>query len=870
MRTSGIRRLSVCVLASLAACASGSWGESRAADRAAIEAVLERTESALRAHDLDGVLAAYDPAETELVDRTRNQTGGAISLPDLRIAHRIASLSGSGEDAEAVVFRDLRYSDHGRDQVSASWRTMRFRRSEAGWRIVADEQRYFAVCAETDLRIDLRPDQGRMEGTADLEIEIAEDGEDTLLIGLNRGLEVASIVDAAGHALPFDRVADGLSIREPGLFRTGDVRRITIAFRGELFNDSQERGYSQVSLSPEGSFASWVTDWYPRLRGAGSRSKGKIAFSVPPGTIVASTGRLERRETHGDREIQIFAVDRPLDFSFAAAKYFHREQTVDGMQLGVYLLSGGEAKADLYLRECARALRCEIGFYGTYPFDGYALVEIPNEKTGGLGGSSEQGMNLFPVGVLPDDRFPLLLVAHEMGHSWWGNLVKSNQGAILDEGLAQMSAALTLRELEGDRAMRSWLQRGVPDYGQSAREYFVRFASGKEKDLPLGAAVSGSDAESAQHDLADTKGVCVFAMLRDRIGHEAFLEGLRAVVGSFGGKTAGLPELEAALEKASGKNLDRFFREWFFRTGAPEFVLRCSIAPAERGFTVSGIVDQAGEPYEVDAELALAFPGRTERRTVHMEGASAAFSFQTDEKPAFVAFDPEHKLLRWTAELRNASLLREGIGLQGAGKKDDAFEKLQAFVDKAPESLRGRCQLGLLLQEAGDLAHAEECFRFVTDRYRALEVYEPAVSTSALHLGQVLDLSGRREEAKKAYQVALDLPDDSGSRKAAESGLAAPYEPVPRAEAPKADALARFAGTYANGNGIEILVAVDDQGVPTITRAGGPATSLVWLEGAKFRVAGMDNITVEFVGGETITAADVTVGSNVMHLPRKP
>ena len=44
----------------------------------------------------------------------------------------------------------------------------------------------------------------------------------------------------------------------------------------------------------------------------------------------------------------------------------------------------------------------------------------------------------------------------------------------------------------------------------------------------------------------------------------------------------------------------------------------------------------------------------------------------------------------------------------------------------------------------------------------------------------------------------------------------------------------------------------------------------MWIEGAKFRVAGADNFTVEFVGGDTITAADVTVGSNVIHLPRKP
>ena len=153
MRTSRIRDL--CLLASLAACASPSPSlEDRGPDRAEIEAVLDRAESALRARDVDGVLAAYDPTKTELVEQTRNRARGAISLPDLTISHRIARLSGSGEVAEAVVLRDLRYTDHGRDQVAPGWRTIRFHRSEAGWRIVEDDDRPFARCAETDLRLD--------------------------------------------------------------------------------------------------------------------------------------------------------------------------------------------------------------------------------------------------------------------------------------------------------------------------------------------------------------------------------------------------------------------------------------------------------------------------------------------------------------------------------------------------------------------------------------------------------------------------------------------------------------------------------------------------------------------------------------------
>jgi tetratricopeptide (TPR) repeat protein len=848
-----------------------SFGRAAAAgdDRADVERTFRSIESALAAHDVEAVLAAYDPGNAALVARTRGLAQSWAGLSNARATFRVGSVASSADEATAVVLRTATYDEHGRDHVDAQWETVKLRRAAGSWRIAAEDERDVVRATHVDLRAELSPESGTMRGTAAERIEIAADGEDALLVDLNRGLAVKSIADEKGGAVPYERTADLVVVPEPRGLRAGDVLTLNVEFEGSLFNESKEQGFSQVSIAPAGSFASWVTHWYPRPSGNGSRATGRIVYVVPPDVTVASSGRLVERKIEDGRERQTFAVDRPLDFSFAAARYFHREETIDGVPVGVYLLHGGDAKADLYIKECARALAHEQKLYGSYPFDGYAVVEIPSDATGSLGGSSEQGMNLFPAGVLPDDEFPLLLIAHEIGHSWWGNLVKSADGAIVSEGLAQTSAAMCLLEFQGERALRRYMKEGVSSYPQSAAMYFARFASQPGADYPLGAATTGSDAASALHDLADTKGVFVYEMLRERIGHEAFVAGLRAVARDFAGKAAGLAELRAAWEKASGDDLRSFFEQWFQRRGAPELVLHHESRRATKGFVTSGTVEQIGDAYDVSVEISAAAAGRKETKVVAVSGRSTDFSLVTAFEPESVVLDPQYKVLRWTPAIRNAGLLAEGARLAAAGRDGEAIAKLEDYVSKAPDGLDGRFRLGACCEQSGKLDRAAQCFQFVLDRAALFDVYEAAVGRSQLHLARVLDLQGRRDDAVAAYRRALELPDDSGLHADARAGLDAPFRAKPRTPPPAADVLARYVGSYGNGGGMEVRVATSASGVLTIAPTQGPSGSLEWIAGSRFRVIENTAVVVEFVGAPDVTGLDLQIGGATIHLQRE-
>ncbi len=519
--------------------ASGGSRSVPAAVRAEVSAALSRLEAALAARDLHGALAVFAP-DSELRRAAEARFSLTAGLDNLACRERLGTILMRGDTAEAVVCEEITWRDHGRVQADYGWRTRDFAPREGRYALCSDRDRDYARARDTDLRVDLHPELGTLSARSRVSAELMAPGEDRLLLRLNRGLEIDSIESPSGGPIAWTRVADLVSIPlsgfpgvEGGLARPApDTIAFTLRFHGAFFNESREQGYSQVGIARDASFASWVTNWYPHLVGPGSKSRGRITYEVPADFTVASSGRLVENQVAGDRRTEVFQVDRRLDFSFAAAHYFHKSQVVDGIDVGVYFLQGGDAKADLYIANCAKILGFLHGVYGFYPFDGYSVVEVPVLAVGTLGGSSEQGMNLFPTGGLPDADFPIALLSHEIGHSWWGNLVEGEGTPLLDEGLAQMTAVLCVERLAGPRPMRRFLSRGLPRYPQSALEYFARFA-GSGRDCPLRTLAAGSDDQMALHDLADDKGFFVYQMLRETSGDSAFVRGLRRAVAEW-------------------------------------------------------------------------------------------------------------------------------------------------------------------------------------------------------------------------------------------------------------------------------------------------------------------------------------------------
>ena len=849
-----------------------------AATDAAVRSVVGKLQAAVAARDMGAILALY--ARDSLLTRdARTRYAGPLGFDSLQCREYVGAITARDRGAEVTVRQELTWIEHERPQADFSWRTIDLASRTHDWEIVDDRECVPARSRSTDLRVELDPAAGTITGTARLTVDLSEPRPDALLMGLNRGLDIRGVRSPDGTPLEFRRTADALVVALPGASRQAragghaavDTAAIEVEFGGTFFNETREQGYSQVGIGPQGCFASWVTNWYPHVMGTGSKSRGRITYSVPSGYTVASSGRKVGTTENGGRSQQTFQIDQPLDFSFAAARYFYKSRVVDGIDLGVYFLEGGDAKADLYISSCARVLDFLRGVYGSYPFDGYAVVEIPSDAVGSLGGSSEQGMNLFPVGGLPDGEFPLPLLSHEIGHSWWGNLVLGDDAAVLDEGLAQMTAVLSVEQVAGPKAMRRFLRQGFPAYPQSARDYFARFAGQEGKDLPLRTLSSGADNRMILHDLADTKGFFVYEMLREEIGNDAFQRGLRRAVKEYARREIRIADLQRIWERESGRHLDWFFEQWFARSGVPEFRVSYAVAPERGGtFEVEGTVTQVGDLYRATAEIVLATAGRPPRvERLPISSRSTPFRFNADTRPDTVLFDPDYKILRWTDSYRNMSLLDDATHEYGTGDVSRADSSLGEYLARAPMSLVGRTVRARWNLDSERLDAAERDFRWVLDQVRSYDPDDPAVTRSLVGLGQIADLRGRRAEALDWYHKAVARDDGSIAARDASDYLKAPFRAASTSAGADPALLKRCEGTYAMAQGFSVVVSVGKVGFLTAAVPGQRPIGLRLEDGARFRAVTDDPLTFQFEGGDA-SFRELTIHSRgrTFHLKR--
>ncbi len=292
-------------------------------------------------------------------------------------------------------------------------------------------------------------------------------------------------------------------------------------------------------------------------------------------------------------------------------------------------------------------------------------------------------------------------------------------------------------------------------------------------DLPLGENQIAQ--ANAMHELADVKGHFVYEMLERKIGRDKFIKGLREAIRIYSDKKMTLDDLIGIFQKESGQDLHTFANQWFRRTGAPEFDLSYHLESEGAKTRVIGQVDQAGNPYEVQAEIGLYSNDTCLLDSLDISGQSTPFSFESNGPIDSVVFDPYYKIFRYTPEFKNLPLLEDGTMLRVNGKFDDAVALLERYLEFDSTSLEGHYQLARAYQGASIDSLAMFQFQRVVDLYANGQPYDWPVPYAHLNLSKLYlarhDTTAARNELietekfpqePSAYQSAAAMLDSLG------------------------------------------------------------------------------------------------------------
>jgi ABC-type transport system involved in multi-copper enzyme maturation permease subunit len=254
----------------------------------------------------------------------------------------------------------------------------------------------------------------------------------------------------------------GQGVVENGTYLTGGALPV-IGYQPmrELWSAEDRRKHGlprQVTLAQLGDIA-------PNLA-----AEPPATFEAIVGTdadqVAVAPGELRRTWREGGRRYFQYVSDVPIigtDVFFSADYAVHRERWKH-VDIQIYLHPGHAQHVGRVLRSVRAALEYNSAQFGIYPYRFLQIVEQPGNFIGmGVDGSGvitggEGFFMLDPEGDGFDAMFEI--VAHEMGHQWWGMQLKpafAEGGGVISESLAWYSAMQLVKNVKGREALRRFM-----------------------------------------------------------------------------------------------------------------------------------------------------------------------------------------------------------------------------------------------------------------------------------------------------------------------------------------------------------------------------------------------------------------------------
>ena len=407
-------------------------------------------------------------------------------------------------------------------------------------------------------------------------------------------LTVDSVVGWTG-TLAFTRTGEVLDITFPAALDVTDTVDLSIHYRGDPVTDPSGFGgfYTGSSLIYNLGVAfesiphSYGRVWFPCLDNFTERNTYEFLIKTAGGKKAWCNGSLvERTQLGGDTVVSHWRINETIPSylaSVAASNFVVARDTFPstaGTLTPVELIAApgdttGMKNSFVHLQDAFDLYEADFGPH-RWEKVGYVLTPI---------GAMEHATSVhYPRSIATGSLQYEATMAHELAHSWFGNLVTCERAEemYINEGFAEYLSYLFLEQVYGqDRYMR---QVRTNHRDMVHRAHLLDEGWWTLSDMPQSFTYG-------EHTY--NKGADVLHTLRNYMGAEAFTQGLTSFLTIHAFQPVNTPMLRDHLSQSSGMDLTDFFANWIDQPGWAAFEIDAqSFTPGEDGWIVNLTIGQ--------------------------------------------------------------------------------------------------------------------------------------------------------------------------------------------------------------------------------------------------------------------------------------
>lgn len=520
-----------------------------------------------------------------------------------------------------------------------------------------------------------------MYGEATIEVRTLIDDVDKIVFDLNN----FSVDSVCLNGLPagFNHVAPLLVIAPSEPLDANETIAVQIYYHGTPQEDAsglggfywQENYAFNLGVGVDANPNSFGRSWHPCFDNFVERSSYQIEVLTSANRQAYCGGLPESLvELPGDSLITSWIMEEPIPSylaSIAIGDYVRVEQTYNGLlgETPLWLIARAQDTTAVKnsFTHLFDAMDGYEQFYGPYRWPKVGYVMVPFSS-----GAMEHATNIaYPILAANGSLTFAWIMAHELAHSWWGNLVTCHRQdeMWLNEGFATFSEALFFEHLEGYESYLDYMRSKHKDVLTTAHvRDGGRFAINNiPHQLTYGAHVYDKGA-SVIHSLRGIMGNTFFQALQDFLEENAF-------------SAIHTNQLRDFLSDYTTADLVAFFQSWVNEPGYPDFRLGSTAITSDNGaFHVQLVIEQHlhhAPEYYTNVPISLTFfegthADNTETIEVITSGPETLIEVT-------LPFEPQQVIINRDERIQQA-VLAEELTFSSNGIKNLAYAEFRMNV----------------------------------------------------------------------------------------------------------------------------------------------------------------------------------------------